>query len=240
MRLDAFLTENGSYESRTRAARAIKEGRVTINGSIITKVSYEVGENDVVEAGEDPVPFVSRGAFKLEFGLDKAGIDVSGMKAVDIGASTGGFTEVLLSRNIGSVAAVDIGHGQLNERILNDCRVSSYEGTDIRDFTVDEGQYDIAVTDVSFISIRLVVPHILRLVKEDGIAVLLIKPQFEVGRKFLNKKGIVKDKRVAERTARDIADFFEVSGLSVEGFWESPIKGGDGNIEFVCLCRRKN
>lgn len=239
MRLDAFLTEKGFYDSRTRAARAIKEGCVSVNGNIVLKSSFEVDESDKIDAKEDPVPFVSRGAFKLEFGLDKAKIDVSGLKAVDIGASTGGFTEILLQRNIESVAAVDIGHGQLSEKIKNDSRVTSYEGMDIRDFFVDEGEYDIAVTDVSFISIRLIAPHIFRLIKSGGLAVILIKPQFEVGKKFLNKKGVVKDIKLAQKTAKEIATFFDMTGLEVNGLWESPVKGGDGNTEFVCICRRK-
>ena len=240
MRLDTFLTENKIYESRTRSARAIKENCVKVNGKTITKASFEVNEDDKIEWKADPVPYVSRGAFKLEFGLDKANIDVEGLKAVDIGASTGGFTEVLLMRNIESVAAVDIGHDQLNDKIKNNPKVASFEGTDIRDFIVDEGKYDIAVTDVSFISIKIIAPHIFRLLKNGGRAVILIKPQFEVGKKFLNKKGVVKDVMLAHKTAKEIADFFESIGLKVAGLWESPIKGGDGNTEFVCVCRREN
>ena len=118
--------------------------------------------------------------------------------------------------------------------------MASFEGTDIRDFIVDEGKYDIAVTDVSFISIKIIAPHIFRLLKNGGRAVILIKPQFEVGKKFLNKKGVVKDIKLAHKTAKEIADFFESIGLKVAGLWESPIKGGDGNTEFVCVCRREN
>lgn len=239
MRLDTFLTENSIYESRTRAARAIKEGCVRVNSQIITKASFEVDENDKIECDNDPVPYVSRGAFKLEFGLKKANIEVEGLKAVDIGASTGGFTEVLLNQNIGSVAAVDIGHNQLHEKIKSNPRVASYEGTDIRNFNTDEGQYDIAVTDVSFISIKLVAPHILRLLKKDGKAVILIKPQFEVGKKHLNKKGVVKDIKIAQKTVKEISEYFELIGFKVDGLWESPIKGGDGNTEYICVCRRE-
>ena len=122
----------------------------------------------------------------------------------DFGASTGGFSEVLLRRNIASVAAVDVGGGQLAEKIKNDKRVVSDEATDIRNFSVGEGTYHLAVTDVSFISIKIIIPHICRLLKEDGFAVILIKPQFEVGRRMLNKKGIVKDTRAAQKAVEEI------------------------------------
>ncbi len=241
MRLDALLTKNNYYDSRTRAARAIKEGCVRVNGITVKKTSYDINEEiDKIECDKDPVPYVGRGAFKLKYGLEKAGIDVSGLKAVDIGASTGGFTEVLLMEGIESVAAVDIGHGQLNEKIRADNRVISYENTDIRNFFENEGNYDIAVTDVSFISIKLIIPHIFRLLKENGIAVILIKPQFEVGKKLLNKKGIVKDPKIACKVAGEIACFFEETGFYVLDLFESPIKGGDGNTEYICICRRKS
>lgn len=239
MRLDAYLAEKNIYDSRTRAARAIKEGCVKVNGRLITKTSYEVNEaSDTVECGEDPIPYVGRGALKLEYALEKYGLDVSGMNAVDIGASTGGFSEVLLRRNIASVAAVDVGRGQLAEKIKSDKRVISYESTDIRNFSVGEGTYNLAVTDVSFISVKIIIPHICRLLKEDGFAVVLIKPQFEVGRRMLNKKGVVKDSKAAQKAVEDITLYMKQNGFELIGVCESPVKGGDGNTEFICVSRR--
>lgn len=239
MRLDAYLAQNNIYDSRTRAVRAIKEGRVKVNGVVITKTSYDVcDKSDSVICGEDPLPYVSRGALKLERALEVFGVDVCGKNAVDIGASTGGFTQVLLQNDVKSVACIDVGHGQLAKEIENDERVTSYEGTDVRCFTVGEGTYEVAVTDVSFISLKLVVPHIHRLLAVGGIAIVLIKPQFEVGKKFLNKKGVVKDAKIAEKAADDITAFIEAVGFEVVGRCESPVKGGDGNTEFICVCRR--
>ena len=240
MRLDAYLAENNIYDSRTRAARAIKEGCVRVNGVVVTKSSYDVcAEKDDISCGEDPVPYVGRGALKLEHAVKTFGVEVKGKKAVDIGASTGGFTQVLLQHGAEYVAAVDVGHGQLAEIIKNDQRVESFEGTDIRDFIQGEGIYDIAVTDVSFISLKLIVPHIYRLLAVGGVAVVLIKPQFEVGRKFLNKKGVVKDIKTAIRAVDDVSEFIKSIGFEILGKCESPVKGGDGNTEFICLCRRK-
>ena len=241
MRLDAYLAENNIYDSRTRAARAIKEGCVRVNGVVVTKSSYDVcAEKDDISCSEDPVPYVGRGALRLEHAVKNFQIDVKGKKAVDIGASTGGFTQVLLKHEAEYVAAVDVGHGQLAELIRNDERVESFEGTDIRDFIQGEGTYDIAVTDVSFISLKLIVPHIHRLLTVGGVAVVLIKPQFEVGRKFLNKKGVVKDIKTAVCAADEVVEFIKSVGFEILGKCESPVKGGDGNTEFICLCRRTN
>jgi len=240
MRLDAFLAEKNIYDSRTRAARAIKEGCVKINGKVVTKTSYEVEDFDEIECNEDPVPYVGRGALKLEHALTEYKINVSGLNAVDIGASTGGFTEVLLKRDISHVSAVDVGRDQLAEKIKADSRVSVFESTDIRDFNYGEGTYDIAVTDVSFISVKLIIPHICRLLKENGITVVLIKPQFEVGKKNLNKKGVVKEQKTAKKAVEDVVSYMKQNNFEILGLCESPIKGGDGNTEFICIGRRTN
>lgn len=239
MRLDLYLAQQHIYDSRVRAARAVKEGCVRVNGKIITKPSYEIClESDTVACDADPVPYVGRGALKLAYVLDKYTINVHNMTAIDIGASTGGFADVLLQSGASHVACVDVGHGQLAEKIRQDVRTAVYEDTDIRDFKIGEGTYDIACADVSFISIRLIIPHIYRLLKEGGTAVCLIKPQFEVGRKNLNKKGIVKDSETARRAAEETAEFIARSGFAVTGICPSPIKGGDGNTEYFCVCRR--
>ena len=239
MRLDLYLAQQHLYDSRVRAARAVKEGCVRVNGKIITKPSYEIClESDTVACDADPVPYVGRGALKLAYVLDKYTINVHNMTAIDIGASTGGFADVLLQSGASHVACVDVGHGQLAEKIRQDVRTAVYEDTDIRDFKIGEGTYDSACADVSFISIRLIIPHIYRLLKEGGTAVCLIKPQFEVGRKNLNKKGIVKDSETARRAAEETAEFIARSGFTVTGICPSPIKGGDGNTEYFCVCRR--
>lgn len=239
MRLDLYLAQQHLYDSRVRAARAVKEGCVRVNGKIITKPSYEIClESDTVACDADRVPYVGRGALKLAYVLDKYTINVHNMTAIDIGASTGGFADVLLQSGASHVACVDVGHGQLAEKIRQDVRTAVYEDTDIRDFKIGEGTYDIACADVSFISIRLIIPHIYRLLKEGGTAVCLIKPQFEVGRKNLNKKGIVKDSETARRAAEETAEFIARSGFTVTGICPSPIKGGDGNTEYFCVCRR--
>lgn len=239
MRLDLYLAQQHLYDSRVRAVRAVKEGCVRVNGKIITKPSYEIfPESDTVACDADPVPYVGRGALKLAYVLDKYTINVHNMTAIDIGASTGGFADVLLQSGASHVACVDVGHGQLAEKIRQDVRTAVYEDTDIRDFKIGEGTYDIACADVSFISIRLIIPHIYRLLKEGGTAVCLIKPQFEVGRKNLNKKGIVKDSETARRVAEETAEFIACSGFAVTGICSSPIKGGDGNTEYFCVCRR--
>ena len=239
MRLDVYLAENHKYESRARASRAVREECVQVNGRIITKPSYDMNpESDIVICAADPVPYVSRGALKLVYALDKYTINVHNLKAVDIGASTGGFTEVLLQRGVASVACVDVGHGQLASKIREHARTTVYEDMDIRNFREGEGTYDIACTDVSFISIKLIIPHIYRLLKDGGIAVCLIKPQFEIGKKNLNKKGIVKDPAEARKTAEETERLILSAGFRSIGFCTSPVKGGDGNTEFLCVCRR--
>ncbi len=239
MRLDVYVTGKVHYDSRTRAVRAIKDGCVKVNGIACTKPSREIDEDrDMIECMPDPLQYVGRGALKLESALDRYAICVKDANAVDIGSSTGGFTDVLLKRGAAHVSCVDVGHGQLAIRLRDDSRTSVYEDTDIRDFRENEGGYDIACADVSFISIRLIIPHIHRLLKKDGIAVCLIKPQFELGRKALNKKGIVKDKALALKCAEDIQIFMASCGFEPYGYYESPVKGGDGNTEYLCVCRR--
>ncbi|MFR1519099.1 MAG: TlyA family RNA methyltransferase [Clostridia bacterium] len=239
MRLDLYLAEKNHYASRVRASRAVQAGCVQVNGRTVTKPSYEIHpESDVILCAPDPVPYVGRGALKLIHALDKYSINVHNLKAVDIGASTGGFTEVLLERGAARVACVDVGHGQLAQKIREDSRTAVYEDTDIRNFTVEEGTYDVACADVSFISIKMIIPHIYRLLKAGGIAVCLIKPQFEVGRSSLNKKGIVKNPALARKAAEEAERFLLSSGFARIGSCISPVKGGDGNTEFLCVCRR--
>lgn len=246
MRLDRYLTEKGIYKSRTRAANAIAENCVRVNGLPVTKNSYEVSENDVVDALPDPLGYVSRGALKLEFALTHYNIDVNGLTAVDIGASTGGFTEVLLCRGAKKVFSVDVGSGQLDPKIAGDPRVVSLEKTDVR--SVDDGlngTMDFACCDCSFISLKLVLPEALRLMKSGAKGIFLIKPQFEVGkiRGAIGKNGVVKDEKIRLAAVKDIVNFAESIGFHVTGtdekIPESPIKGGDGNVEYLMCAIKK-
>ena len=239
MRLDTFLTENKIYESRTRSARAIKENCVKVNGKTITKASFEVNEDDKIEWKADPVPYVSRGAFKLEFGLDKANIDVEGLKAVDIGASTGGFTDCLLRRGAKKVFAIDSGTNQLHESLRGDSRVVVMENFNARalDAASLGEKVDIAVCDLSFISQKYVYKPVTEILKENGLFVSLIKPQFEAGREHLSKGGIVKDKKAHKRVIESLVNEAAGHRLYCVGVTISPIQGGDGNTEYLALFR---
>ncbi len=245
MRLDIYLTENGIYKSRTRAARAIDEKCVRVNGEIVTKPSFEVADGDKVDALPDPLSYVSRGALKLEFALNYYNVDVKGVTAVDIGASTGGFTEVLLCRGAKKVFAVDVGSGQLDPKIANDPRVVNLEKTDVR--SMDESfaeTADFVCCDCSFISLRLVLPEARRLMKTGAVGIFLIKPQFEVGKTkgAIGKNGVVKDEKTRLLAVNEILKFAENDGFEVvykeKTVPESPIRGGDGNVEYL-MCVKK-
>lgn len=237
MRLDMYLTENGTCKSRTAAQSLIKSGGVSVNGRPCEKPSAEVSEADRVEITGERLRYVGRGGLKLEGALKAFGLEVSELVCLDIGSSTGGFTDCMLQNGAARVYAVDVGRDQLDERLRRDSRVISMERTDIRTAQLPE-PVDFAGTDVSFISLRQVIPHISRLLKCGGRAVALIKPQFEAGRRALTKKGIVKDEKDRRRAVEDITEFARVSGFAVVGVTESPIHGGDGNIEYL-MCIEK-
>lgn len=239
-RLDVYLTEHHIYASRERAKRAVQEGLVSVNGQVVTKASFEVCEEDTVSGAKDPVPFVSRGGLKLEGAFAVCSIDVKGCSCLDVGASTGGFTQVLLNRGAASVTAVDVGHGQLAEELKNDRRVINLEGTDIRNLPEDacKEAFDFVSIDVSFISLTHVLPCVYSYMKQGGICVALIKPQFELGRKALNKKGIVKDSRLLPGAVEAVSNCALAVGFHVKKVLESPIKGGDGNTEFLLIMEK--
>lgn len=236
MRLDVFLAENKLVKSRTAAQSLINIGGVYVNGRMAQKSSMDVTEADVVTIEEIKLPrYVGRGGLKLEGALKRFGLNISGAVCVDIGASTGGFTDCMLQSGAEKVFAVDVGRGQLNEKLRKDPRVISREQTDIREFTLDEYPEgaDFIGADVSFISLKLVLPEIYRLLKCGGSAVTLIKPQFEAGRGALNKRGIVTDRKTRELVVAELTRFAEHCGFTVAGVTESPITGGDGNAEYL-------
>jgi 23S rRNA (cytidine1920-2'-O)/16S rRNA (cytidine1409-2'-O)-methyltransferase len=237
-RADLLLVERGLFESRARAQEAIAAGLVSADGAPVAKASDRLSADaDIVAAA--PHPWVSRAGMKLAAGLDAFGIDPRGLVCLDLGASTGGFTDVLLARGAAKVYAVDVGHGQLHPRIFGDPRVVSLEGTDARNLTralVPE-PIALAVADVSFISLRLVLPPVMPLLAPEAALVALVKPQFEAGRAFV-KKGVVRDEAAHRTVCREIAAFVEALGFTVLGLVPSPILGGNGNREFLIGARR--
>ena len=238
MRLDLYLTENALAKSRTSAQALIKSGGVSVNGKECTKPALEVTDADCIEITGEQLRYVGRGGLKLEGAVNAFSLELKGLVCLDIGASTGGFTDCMLQYGAEKVYAVDVGRDQLDEKLRADSRVISMEQTDIRSCTLPE-LVDFVGTDVSFISLKQIFPHILRLLKSGGKAVVLIKPQFEAGRKALTKKGIVKDEKVRKAVVEDIREFAQMSGFIVESIADSPIHGGDGNIEYLMLIRKE-
>lgn len=240
IRLDQALELRGLLPSRARARDAVLRGTVTVNGSVAHKPNQQVGPDDVIGLDDPAAAYVSRAALKLVAGLDAGAIEVAGRTCLDLGASTGGFTQVLLERGARRVYAVDVGHDQLHERIGADQRVISLEGVNGRDLTVAliPEPVELIVSDVSFVSILKVIDPALSLATPTADAVILIKPQFEVGRDNIGKGGIVTDDAaVAEAVLRVTAHMAE-AGWAQRFAIGSPIAGGDGNREIVAGFRR--
>ncbi|MES2254944.1 MAG: TlyA family RNA methyltransferase [Pseudomonadota bacterium] len=235
MRADVFLVENGYAKSRSEAQAAIREGLVRMDGAIVGKPSQTVPASAAIEY-EKPHPYVSRGGVKLAAGLDHFGLSPEGRVCLDLGASTGGFTQVLLQRGAARVYAMDVGHGQMEAELAQDPRIVVRDGINARDLTpADLPEAINAITaDLSFISLKLALPPALSLASKGAWAVLLVKPQFEVGRDAVGKGGIVRDKAAREATVSGIAEFIAAQiGWRTLGHIESPIQGGDGNIEYL-------
>jgi 23S rRNA (cytidine1920-2'-O)/16S rRNA (cytidine1409-2'-O)-methyltransferase len=239
-RLDKILVERGLVETRTKALGLIMAGQVMVDGKAVVKAGTPVGEDAVVSLKPFD-EFVSRGALKLEAALDAFSVDARGMTAIDVGSSTGGFTEVLLKRGAEKVYAVDVGRSQLHWRLRNDPRVICLEGVNARLITREQvpEPCDMAVFDVSFISLRLVVPPVLALLKERACMVALIKPQFEAGRHQVGRGGIVRNPAVHASVVADMTSFFENLSLAVSGVIPSPVKGARGNQEYLLHASRK-
>lgn len=237
MRADLFLVQNGYAQSRTKAAALITSGAVKIGGRLVSKPSEQIeGDGHTVEIAEcDETKYVSRGGLKLEAALDSFAIDVAEFNCIDIGASSGGFTDVLLRRGAARVTALDSGHGQLDARLAGDSRVTSLEGINAREMTPEmfENKFDIAVMDVSFISQTLILPCIPPLLKDGATLISLVKPQFEVGRANIGRGGIVKDEKVRKEALRRVIEFAQGCGFCAKNMITSPIQGGDGNVEYL-------
>jgi len=233
LRIDRLLVERGLFDSRAKAQAAIEAGLVKADGKVIGKASEEVAADAQIEA-TPAHPYVSRGALKLVAALDHFKFDPKGRVCLDVGASTGGFTQVLLERGAARVYAVDVGTAQLHPRLGGDARIVSLEQTDIRklDAALLDPKPDLIVCDVSFISLKQVLPAALALAARPAQLVALIKPQFEAGRAQL-KKGIVRDAAVRQAVCEDIETLVQSLGGAAIGVIPSPIEGGDGNVEYL-------
>lgn len=234
-RLDVLLTEKGYYNSREKAKTAIMAGLVYVNKAISDKPGTSVNVDALIEVKGDTCPFVSRGGLKLQKALDVFNIDVKDFICLDIGASTGGFTDCMLQRGAKKVYSVDVGHGQLDYKLRIDERVVCMEKCNFRN--LEPGQIpekvDFACSDVSFISLKLMFPPAVSVLKEGGEMAVLVKPQFEAGREQVGKKGIVKDPEVHKEVIRKVISYANDNGLSAIGLDYSPITGTTGNIEFL-------
>lgn len=236
MRADQWLVERGYYTTRARAADAIKRGCVTLNNVAVRKPGQTIPDDAVVAISDSAQTYVSRSALKLVAALDGFDLSAEGRDCLDIGASTGGFTQVLLERGAARVCSIDVGHGQLHPLLQSDHRVTSLEGINARDLDGDDLPFvpNVVVVDVSFISLSLILPAIAKVIAEEADIVLLFKPQFEVGREHIGKGGLVTD-QVAVETAREalLSAMIDDHGWSITGAIASPIKGGDGNQEYL-------
>ena len=240
IRLDLALEQRGLVPSRARARDAILRGTVTINGVVAHKQNQMVGRDDVVAVDDPAANYVSRAALKLVAGLDAGQIDPSGKTCIDVGASTGGFTQVLMERGARRIYAVDVGHEQLHQRLKGSDRVVSMEGVNARDLTAEmiPEPIDLLVSDVSFVSVTKVLAAPLALCTATAKAVVLFKPQFEVGRHNVGKGGIVTDQAAIETARAEVIAFMAAQGFTHWQSVPSPIAGGDGNVETVLVFAR--
>lgn len=238
-RLDVLLVRKGYFDNRTRAKAAVMEGRVYIKGAICDKAGTMVREDTEIELRGDTCPYVGRGGLKLEKALNTFRIDLSGCTAMDIGASTGGFTDCMLQRGARRVYSVDVGYGQLDYKLRCDERVVNMEKVNFRYFTPDmiEEKLDFASIDVSFISLSMILPRTAELMKEEGCLICLIKPQFEAGREQVGKGGIVRDPAVHQDVIRKAIGYGKENGFVFGGLTYSPMTGAKGNIEYLMMLK---
>lgn len=236
MRIDKYIVEKGLAVSRAKAQEMLKSGAVSVDGVPILKSSFEVEEGSTVAVEENPLQrYVGRGGLKLEAALDAFSLSPQDKVALDVGASSGGFTDCLLKRGAAYVYAVDAGSGQLHRSLLADSRVCSIENCNARYLSSNMFSHtpSFVVIDVSFISQTLILPAIKDVMLEGGVLVSLVKPQFELGRAALGKGGIVKSEKLARQALSKVESFAATLGFTVLGDMPSPIRGGDGNLEFL-------
>ena len=234
-RLDVLLVERGLVQGLQRALALILAGEVWVNGQRLSKAGTLVPEDAAIRITGKEIPYVSRGGLKLEAALRQFEIDVTGFSCLDVGASTGGFTDCLLQHGARQVTAVDVGYGQLHWKLRSDPRVKVIERANIRHLdprAIPEG-VDLACIDVSFISLKIVVPAVLKFLKRPGQIICLVKPQFEVGKKMVEKGGVVRDPALHQAVIEDVAGALNESGLRQLGVIPSPILGPKGNQEYL-------
>lgn len=239
-RLDSLLLERGLAENRAKAQALILSGAVLVDGRPVDKAGTPIRDEAVIRIRGEEMPYVSRGGLKLRGALDALGVSAAGLIALDVGASTGGFTDHLLQSGAAKVYAVDVGYGQLAWKLREDPRVVNIERTNIRHYDgagITDG-IDLAVLDTSFISLKVIIPAVLRLIKDGALIVALIKPQFEVEKGEVGDHGVVREPALHQRVLAEIEAFCRNLGLMVLGTCESPLRGPAGNREFF-ICLRK-
>lgn len=234
-RLDVLLVQQGYFASRERAKIAIMEGIVFVDGQRSDKAGTKINTECQIEVRGSTCPYVSRGGYKLEKSIETFAIDLNGKICMDIGASTGGFTDCMLQNGASKVYSIDVGYGQLDWKLRTDDRVVNIEKCNVRylDPELIQDPIDFISIDVSFISLKLILPVAARHLKEEGSMVCLVKPQFEAGREQVGKNGIVRDKAVHEEVIRNAASYAEENGLVPYGLTWSPVTGAKGNIEYL-------
>lgn len=240
-RLDIAIVERGLLPSRERAKSVIMEGIVYVNGQKSDKAGEQIKEEDKIEIRGETLKYVSRGGKKLEKAVDSFNLDLKECVCIDIGASTGGFTDCMLQNGAKKVYSVDVGYGQLAWQLRTDERVVNLERTNIRYVTEEQipEKVDFISVDVSFISLTLVLPVAIRLLREGGLMACLVKPQFEAGRDKVGKKGVVREPEIHHEVIEKVSSFASDSGFSVEGIDYSPIKGPEGNIEYLMFLKKE-
>lgn len=241
-RLDVLLVEKGYFNSREKAKRCIMAGIVFVDQEKIDKPGTKVDKSGDILVKKNPIPYVSRGGLKLEKSINNFTINLNNKICLDIGASTGGFTDCMLQNGASKVYSIDVGYGQLDWKLRQDPRVTSMERTNIRYVTKDdiESLADFASIDVSFISLKLVLPVVKELLNLNGEIVALIKPQFEAGRENVGKKGVVRDISVHKKVVKDVINFVSSINLEVIDFTYSPVKGPEGNIEYLLYMKNND
>ncbi|MBO4445913.1 MAG: TlyA family RNA methyltransferase [Clostridia bacterium] len=241
-RLDIAVFEQGHTDSREKARALIMAGQVYVNGQKELKAGAQVKPYDSIEVRGSKMPYVSRGGYKLEKALQVFPINLEGKTCMDIGASTGGFTDCMLQNGAAKVYAIDVGYGQLAWKLRSDDRVINLERTNFRNCTRAEvpDEIDFASVDVSFISLKIILPVMRELLKSGGQAVCLIKPQFEAGREKVGKKGVVRELSTHEEVLNDLTAFAVQNGFTLSGLDFSPIKGPEGNIEYLMFIEKSD
>ncbi|AQX27697.1 MULTISPECIES: TlyA family RNA methyltransferase [unclassified Bartonella] len=236
-RLDILLVEKNFFATRSRARDAVARKTVKVDGKIIFKAGKMIADDAIITVSDSAQNYVSRAALKLIYALDMFPVITNKITAIDVGASTGGFTQVLLERGAAHVIALDVGYNQFDARLSDNSAVTLLEGLNVRDLKQEHlgsHEIDLIVSDVSFISLKLALPSVLSLTKKSAQAVLLVKPQFEVGRAGVGKGGILKDPLIAKKTAEELFDWLNTQiGWTAKGLLLSPITGGDGNLEYL-------